>query len=322
MAPTTPRAGSTATPRSARRLTSALLGGGTPSRVTVAQPLDLPALPPLNPKKYPATPYADDPRFADMLQQDMENVDSAVEILSHATDEMRRQLREHLTHLESERVSYDHRIRELGELARENVKTQAKERHEMDNAKRNEEEVHRQQQKLKVKLEGYQQEVREALAKLQARRELKARQLSAFNAQLALNKPELDHFERYLGLKMRGKGNDIVQFKFVHLDRTSYSRTFSFDLDVSSASYSLPSVSPTNYLPPSVTQNLVRNLNEKRITLYAFIREMRFAFCVEIEVEKRLGPNSGGGAIASPSEEAREREREQIRSEAEGDLRG
>lgn len=86
--------------------------------------------------------------------------------------------------------------------------------------------------------------------------------------------------------------------------------------------FPVPSVSPINYLPPSVTQNLVRTLNEKRITLYAFIREMRFAFCVEIEVEKRLGPNSGGGTIASPSEEAREREREQIRSEAEGDLRG
>lgn len=106
-----------------------------------------------------------------MLQQDMENVDTAIELLSRSTEQTRTQLREHLTHLESERTSYENRIRELGELAKEMVRNQQKERIELEQGKNNEGEVNRQHQKLKVKLEGYQQEVREALTKLQHRRE-------------------------------------------------------------------------------------------------------------------------------------------------------
>ncbi|GAA5959765.1 hypothetical protein JCM3765_000094 [Sporobolomyces pararoseus] len=323
MYPTTPRAGGSVytstttatTPRSNRRSTLANVVN-SPFRVTTLAPPEFPALPPLNTKKYPLNPYAEDPEFSEVLQQDMDAVDSTVEVLSRNTEEIKRQLREHLTHLESERISYENRIRELGEVAKEMVKNQTKEREEMENAKENETNVNRQTEKLKVKLEGYQQEVKEALTRLQTRRDLKARQVAAFNAQLALNKPELDHFERYLGVKMRGKGQDVVQFKFVHLDRTSYSRSFTFELDVSTSSYSLSSITPTNYLPPPLIQQLIKNLNEKKIDLYSFVREMRFSFCVEIELEKRLGTaaaGSGGG-----DEMVREKEREKIRSEAEG----
>lgn len=41
---------------------------------------------------------------------------------------------------------------------------------------------------------------------------------------------------------------------------------------------------------------------------------MRFSFCVEIELEKRLG----GGATTAGDEMSRERERERIRRDAEG----
>jgi hypothetical protein len=177
MPPTTPRSAttynSTATPRSARRLTTNITGVGTPSRLTVIPPPDFPSLPPLNTKRYPSTPYAEDVELSQHLQQDMDAVDSACEMLSQSTEEMRRQLREHLAHLETERISYENRIRELGEVAKEMVRNQQKEKEEMDKAKENEGEVNRQQQKLKVRLEGYQQEVREALAKLQTRKERK-----------------------------------------------------------------------------------------------------------------------------------------------------
>jgi hypothetical protein len=58
---------------------------------------------------------------------------------------------------------------------------------------------------------------------------------------------------------------------------------------------------------------------------------MRYEFCLEIEVEKRLGPSSSstttrnpgveGGGEGGVEEGRREREREKIRSEAEGNGR-
>ena len=172
--PTTPRTASghysstnAATPRSSRRLTTSF---NTPSRLPLTQPPELPALPPLNTKKYPERPYAEDHEFTQLLQQDMLQVDEAVEMLSHSTEEVRRQLRENLTHLESEKLGYQNKIKELGEVAKEMVRTQGKEREELEGAKRKEEEVARQQAKLKVRLEGYQQEAKEALAKLNQRK--------------------------------------------------------------------------------------------------------------------------------------------------------
>jgi hypothetical protein len=74
--------------------------------------------------------------------------------------------------------------------------------------------------------------------------------------------------------------------------------------------------SPKEYLPPTLTQQLVDSLNGKKIDLYQFVREMRFGFCVEIELEKRLGPKNGGVNMEG-TEDSREREREKIRREAE-----
>ncbi|GAA5938760.1 uncharacterized protein JCM15063_004861 [Sporobolomyces koalae] len=315
--PTTPRsnayASTSATPRSSRRLTTSATTVGTPSRVTVLAAPELPSLPLLNTKKYPTTPYAEDVEFHDMLQQDLDSVDNAIEMLSLATEDVRKQLREHLTHLESERIAYEHKIRELGDVAKDMVRTQQREREELDKAKQHEGEVNRQQQKLRVRLEGYQQEVREAMHKLEHRRQLKSRQREAFAQQLAQNKPELDFFEQKLGLKIRGKGHDVVQFKFVNLDRTSYSRSFSFDLDVSTCSYTVSAISPTNYLSRELVNKLTTDLNEQSIDLYTFVREMRFEFGVQVELEKRLGPPRST-TVDEPDSD-RDRERDKIRKE-------
>jgi len=194
----------------------------------------------LNTKKYPERPYAEDHEFTQLLQQDMLQVDEAVEMLSHSTEEVRRQLRENLTHLESEKLAYQNKIKELGEVAKEMVRTQGKEREELEGAKRKEEEVARQQAKLKVRLEGYQQEVKEALAKLNQRKNrtnlylsslvslsfslltrrvysiiVKAKQKAAFESRLSANKPELDFFEQKLGLKIRGRGSKSLSLAFL-----------------------------------------------------------------------------------------------------------
>lgn len=214
--PATPRGDKGATtPRSARRLTTSLVASwATPSRV-VNPPAEYPALAPLNTKKYPSVPYADDAEFAELLHQDMDAVDAAVDVLSRMVDERKRLLREHLTDLDSERQQYELKIRELGELAKDNVKTQQRERDELDHAKDEHAKVNRQHDKLRVKLEGYHQEVKELEQRVDARRDLKTRQAAAFELQLGLNKPELDFFERYLGLKIRGKGRKSFFFFFL-----------------------------------------------------------------------------------------------------------
>ncbi|CEQ40764.1 SPOSA6832_02394 [Sporobolomyces salmonicolor] len=353
--PTTPRTASTAyasTPRStSRRLTTTF---NTPSRVPVSRPLEHQPLAPINPKKYPDRPYADDPDLALMLQADLEAVDTAVHLLQHSTEEHRKALRECLAAIDTEKTRLERMTKEVGEQAKEIRKNVDKEKSDMDQAKAREAEVHKRGSALRVQVESAQQEVREVGAKLQARRDcmsplfpssslqpagvdldlsfprrVKAKQREAFNTQLQRNKPELDFFEQKLGLKIRGKGHDIVQFKFTHLDRTSYSRAFSFDLDASQSLYSrlppllrpLPffsltapvsivsALSPTAYLPPSVLSPLLEQLNASR-DLYAFIRAMRRAFWVEVEVEKKLGM----GAL----ERDKERERERVRTEGRG----
>ncbi|GAA5960970.1 hypothetical protein JCM21900_001931 [Sporobolomyces salmonicolor] len=308
--PTTPRTASTAyasTPRStSRRLTTTF---NTPSRVPVSRPLEHQPLAPINPKKYPDRPYADDPDLALMLQADLEAVDTAVHLLQHSTEEHRKALRECLAAIDTEKTRLERMTKEVGEQAKEIRKNVDKEKADMDQAKAREAEVHKRGSALRVQVESAQQEVREVRAKLQARRDLKSKQREAFNTQLQRNKPELDFFEQKLGLKIRGKGHDIVQFKFTHLDRTSYSRAFSFDLDASQSLYSISALSPTAYLPPSVLSPLLEQLNTSR-DLYAFIRAMRRAFWVEVEVEKKLGM----GAL----ERDKERERERVRAEGRG----
>lgn len=71
----------------------------------------------------------------------------------------------------------------------------------------------------------------------------------------------------------------------------------------------MSALSPQNFIPDKILQELLNELNESR-DLYGFVREMRWWFCCEVEVEKRVGVGKG--------EEEREREREKIRQEAEG----
>ncbi|GAA5825778.1 hypothetical protein JCM10212_002200, partial [Sporobolomyces blumeae] len=182
--PTTPRAPSTTlssgqTPRSARRLLTTTTSSPHPrsfsqpssSLPPAPAPPEFPPLPPLNLKKYPERPYAEDPELHHLLEQDIHHVDESIDLLAARTDDLRRHLRETLAHLESEKVAYEQRIKELGDEAKELVKTQLRERDELDHAKRNEAEVQRQHGKLRVRFEGYQQEVKEARLKLELRRQ-------------------------------------------------------------------------------------------------------------------------------------------------------
>ncbi|GAA5823806.1 hypothetical protein JCM11251_003302 [Rhodosporidiobolus azoricus] len=321
--PATPRAASSyptsTTPRSARRVLASSTSApppatyNTPSRTASSThaPLVHPPLPPINTRTYPDRPYADDDDLRMLLDADREAVDTAVSLLEHSLSANKKAVFEAREEIAAERSRLEKMTRELGDAAKELVKTVQRERDEMDKAREMEAEVQTRSRSLMVQVETAQAEVKEVLSKLQARRDLKAKQRAAFAKQVSRNAPELDFFEQKLGLKIRGKARDVVQFKFHNIDPSSFPRTFSFDLDASKPTYSIPSTSPPSLLPPPVLAPLLTRLNSTR-DLYAFIRQMRQAFVDEVELEKR-----GVGAEGEREGERRRvregREREAVR---------
>ncbi|GAA6013546.1 hypothetical protein JCM10207_004770 [Rhodosporidiobolus poonsookiae] len=314
--PATPRTAGTytsTTPRSSRRVLASS-STGTPSRLSLygqpgpstAAPLVHPPLPPLNTRAYPDKPYADDDELRELYDADRDAVDTAVSLLEHSLSQHRKGMLSALEEIAADRKRLETLTRELGDAAKEMVKTVQKERDEMDRAKEMEAEVQTRGRGLAVQVETAQAEVKEILSKLEARRELKAKQRAAFAKQASRNGPELAFFEQKLGLKIRGKARDIVQFKFHNIDASSFPRTFSFDLDASKALYTVPTLSPPSFLPPTVLSPLLDRLNTTR-DLYAFVRCMRLAFVDEVGIEKRVG----GG------EQEREAERRRLREERE-----
>ncbi|TNY23252.1 kinetochore protein spc25 [Rhodotorula diobovata] len=318
--PTTPRGGysATGTPRSARRL----LGANTPSSRASFAPSSsfasglppsggaapvLAPLPPINARAYPDRPYADDDELRSVMDADRDAVDTACALLGAALAQQRKAVLEALEEIGAEKRRLDKMTRELGDAAREMVRTVQREKDELDRARELEGEVTARGRALAVQVETAQAEVKEVLAKLAARRELKAKQRAAFATHVSRNGPELAFFEHKLGLKIRGRARDVVQFKFQHIDPASHARTFSFDLDASQPTYSLSSPVPASLLPPSLSAPLVAQLNTSR-DLYAFVRAVRSAVVNEVRVEKKLGV--GGGEAERERERRRMRERE------------
>ncbi|GAA5991768.1 hypothetical protein JCM10908_001132 [Rhodotorula pacifica] len=309
--PGTPR-GNGATPRSARRLlqstpSSRLSFGGSALRDNAAAAASssaaLAPLPPINTRAYPERSYADDDELRDLMERDRVAVDDAVSILGHALASTRKRLVESLEEIAAEHKRLERLTRELGDAAKDMVKTVQREKDEMDKAKSLENEVQTRARSLAVQVETANGEVKEIQARLQSRRELKAKQRAAFSNQVARNGPELAFLEQKLGLSIRGKAHDVVQFAFHNVDPASFHRTFSLDLDASKSQYTVAAVSPASFLPPStVLAPLLSSLNASR-NLYRFMLSIRQAFVDEVALEKR----------SFASELEREKERKRVR---------
>ncbi|GJN92380.1 hypothetical protein Rhopal_005410-T1 [Rhodotorula paludigena] len=326
--PGTPRGAFTAsgTPRSARRLVAATATGHTPLRASslgpypstsssaaagaAPPPPTLAPLAPINARPYPDRPYADDDELRLVMDQDRDAVDTAAQLMATALAHHKKAVLEALEEISAERRKLEKMTRELGDAARDMVRTVQREKDETERARELEGEVTARGRALAVQVETAQAEVKEVLAKLEARRELKTKQRAAFAKQVSRNAPELAFFEHKLGLKIRGKARDVVQFKFHNLDPASFARTFSFDLDASKPTYTITALSPPSLLPSQTLAPLLSRLNSTR-DLYAFVRAVRAAFVDEVRLEKR--------AFASEVERERERARMRERWEREGD---
>ncbi|BGP18634.1 hypothetical protein JCM10213_004184 [Rhodosporidiobolus nylandii] len=303
--PSTPGRGqgyTSTTPRSVRRvLASSTSAGGlaalnSPGRASAAPAL--PALQRIAFRPYPERPYAEDDELRQLLEADRDAVDEAVRLLELSLSETKKAVFEASEEIAAEKKRLEKLTRELGDAAKEMVKKVQDESREVNEAKEAEAKVLTMGRSLTVQVESLQGEVKEVLNKLEARRELKAKQRAAFAKQASRNAPELEFFEQKLGLKIRGKARDVVQFKFHNLDPSSFPRPFSFDLDASASSYTLAALSPPSFLPPSVVDPALSRLNTSR-DLYAFIREMRQLFVDEVALEKR--------GLSEPEREAERR---------------
>lgn len=230
--PGTPRTGG-GTPRSARRLQSTpsarfSFGGAAAQQQLQASQAAAHAfapLAPINTRVYPERSYADDPELREIVETDKVAVDDAVQILAHALQNTRRRLVESLEEIAAEHKRLERLTRELGDAAKDMVKTVQREKDEMDKARQLENEVQTRSRSLAVQVETANGEVKEVQAKLVARRErksarppllcsnpplthhtltVKAKQRAAFNKQVARNGPELAFLEQKLGLAIRG----------------------------------------------------------------------------------------------------------------------
>ncbi|GAA6016090.1 hypothetical protein JCM8202_005407 [Rhodotorula sphaerocarpa] len=315
--PGTPRTGG-GTPRSARRLQSTpsarfSFGGAAAQQQLQASQAAAHAfapLAPINTRVYPERSYADDPELREIVETDKVAVDDAVQILAHALQNTRRRLVESLEEIAAEHKRLERLTRELGDAAKDMVKTVQREKDEMDKARQLENEVQTRSRSLAVQVETANGEVKEVQAKLVARRELKAKQRAAFNKQVARNGPELAFLEQKLGLAIRGTARDVVRFSFHNIDPASFPRTFSIDLDASRAQYTVPTVLPPTSLPATVLTPLLSDLNSSR-NLYRFLVSVRQAFVDEVALEKR----------SFASEVERERERKRVREVREREMR-
>ena len=235
--PGTPRGNGT-TPRSARRLqstpSSRLSFGGNSLGAVNHAAAALAPLPPINTRTYPERSYADDDELRDLMERDKVAVDDAVSILGHALASTRKRLVESLEEIAAEHKRLERLTRELGDAAKDMVKTVQREKDEMDKAKSLENEVQTRARSLAVQVETASGEVKEIQARLQARRErailsfassgattatlcsfadpsvtfcpaVKAKQRAAFTNQVARNGSELAFLEQKLGLSIRGK---------------------------------------------------------------------------------------------------------------------
>ncbi|GAA5989204.1 hypothetical protein JCM11641_006567 [Rhodosporidiobolus odoratus] len=321
--PTTPRGSSTytsTTPRSVRRVlaSSTSAGGlaaltGTPSRVSAySGPSSAPyaplPLPVLNTRVYPERPYAADDDLGQVLQADRDAVDEAVRLLEHSLSAHKKAVLEATEEIAAEKKRLETLTRELGDAARDMRRKMEEDAKDLLEKKEQEARVLTMGRGLQVQVETLQNEVKEVLNKLEARRELKSKQRAAFAKQAARNSPEIEFFEQKLGFKIRGKARDVVQFKYSNIDPASFPRSFSLDLDASKALYSVSSQSPASFLPPSTLDPALTRLNSTR-DLFAFLREIRQAFVDEVELEKRVGREEEKEIERSRLRKAREREK-------------
>lgn len=108
---------------------------------------------------------------------------------------------------------------------------------------------------------------RSLLGKHESRRAAKERELTE---RQQVHQPQIDFFERHLGLRMVGERDQSMRFVFTRIDPRQPDREYSFVMGVGGAQYEVTECQP----PLSGMPKLVKQLNEDR-DFYGFIKRVR-----------------------------------------------
>ncbi|EEB08526.2 kinetochore protein Spc25 [Schizosaccharomyces japonicus yFS275] len=119
------------------------------------------------------------------------------------------------------------------------------------------------------------EEIERQQSVLTAKRELKAKEEHHFMKQKSLDNPELQFWEKYLGMRIEGVREDELRIVFVNIDDKNWKKRFSFHINFMEKLYEVTKCNP----PLSNLEELVERLNKTR-NFFRFLKEIRMSFYI------------------------------------------
>ncbi|KAF2010142.1 hypothetical protein BU24DRAFT_356941 [Aaosphaeria arxii CBS 175.79] len=121
-------------------------------------------------------------------------------------------------------------------------------------------------------------QIAEAQRAVSARRDAQAKHRRYLDGQARYNEPELEFWERYLGLRIEGLGKeDRLRFVYEGVCEREWEREAWFELDTSEREYRVLEVRPEGAVDREAVERVVERLNESR-DLGGFLKGMREVF--------------------------------------------
>lgn len=286
----------------------------TPSRAVLA-PTTLPAL--SRPLRHHV--FARDPLLKQQLLDDLSALDFAIQHQSESVLEGKRAHAAEMAELEEAGRGLEASLAQAGRDATQLVKDLEGERGELDAAKNRGRELEERRKGMRTQLEGLKAEIEEWAERVKRKKQEKGGKKEEMMALKGETDREMAWLESFVGMKVRGKTGappallhpgpcaepvavpaNVLHFKFTYIDAADFGRPFTFDVDTSSHTYSVPDCRPplrpstmsSSYRPvqaelPDAAQMpaLVDALNTDR-DFYAFLKSVRKAFRDSVEQER------------------------------------
>jgi len=205
----------------------------------------------------PATIFASDPSLRALINRDTSNIDFSLRTLQQTIIDRNRSFKAKLHDFVIEGKKIEKQTAELAEQQRVLENLLAKEKGEAETGGQKVKVLEGRRKDMQAQLDSLKADIAEWQAKINLNMQSELplppypfsvlQYLSCVLAkkvleeeiaqQQAKNKPEVELFEEVLGLQIRGKSRNLISIIFTKIDPNSYSRRFSFDLDLSRTQY-------------------------------------------------------------------------------------
>lgn len=120
-----------------------------------------------------------------------------------------------------------------------------------------------------------QEQISAARQQIQELRDEQMKQKQSLNTQTSLNGPELEFWERTLGLRIEGADEDFIKFVFTQIDPNDGDSEYSVKLDLREHDYAVSETVPD--VDQAELNKALASLNESR-RLNVFLRDVRRLF--------------------------------------------